>query len=478
MGRGRGVPRRRSGRADDELPSGLPAPAELPTVRVPADRAPTHCGLDLLHAVREDDDLAAVTHSLLDVLAQGVDRRSHGPGAPRGELGREGGGLEVRHALDGLELALEQHGRLDEHLVDALGARLEEVAAGAETHLQGHHEALAKGVDRGVGDLGEALLEVVVDHVGLGGEDREGVVVAHRVGGLDAVCGHVLDHERRVLRGEPERGGAAEVVGGGVHGLRAIGRGVHVAEPAQPLQPLLVGPPLGDLLGDLGGLVELPVLEVGEDHLAGAQTALGHDAAGVLKDPLLAEDADLRCHVGHVVVRHPEAGGAEAVAVEAGADVLAVGEDEQGGAVPALLEALPELVEGDGLGVLLHEVGVVAEGLGDEHHHGLLGRHPRAHEELGHAVQVGRIGLLGVAQRGDGALVPLPHGVPEVVLPRPRPVEVAQERVDLAVVAQEPEGLRTGGWLSVSSPIQLAGTSRGVARRTLLTPRRGTHRAR
>jgi len=41
----------------------------------------------------------------------------------------------------------------------------------------------------------------------------------------------------------------------------------------------------------------------------------------------------------------PEARGAQAVAVEAAANLLAVGEDEQGGAVPALLQALVVLIK-------------------------------------------------------------------------------------------------------------------------------------
>ncbi len=41
----------------------------------------------------------------------------------------------------------------------------------------------------------------------------------------------------------------------------------------------------------------------------------------------------------------PEAGGAKAVAVQPAADLLAVGEDEEGRAVPALLQALVVLVK-------------------------------------------------------------------------------------------------------------------------------------
>ena len=74
----------------------------------------------------------------------------------------------------------------------------------AQVHLQAHHELFAQWVDRRVGDLGEALLEIVVEEVGLGGEHRQGDVVAHAVGGLLAGPGHVLDHQIQVFGGETE----------------------------------------------------------------------------------------------------------------------------------------------------------------------------------------------------------------------------------------------------------------------------------
>ena len=64
----------------------------------------------------------------------------------------------------------------------------------AQVHLQAHHQLFAQGVDRRVGDLGEALLEVVVKQVGLGGEHRQGDVIPHAIGGFLGGPSHVVLH--------------------------------------------------------------------------------------------------------------------------------------------------------------------------------------------------------------------------------------------------------------------------------------------
>lgn len=88
---------------------------------------------------------------------------------------------------------------------------------------------------------------------------------------------------------------------------------------------------------------KLAVHNVSQHHLSGTQAALGHHVGGI--GDLVAQHTDLRGHVDGVVSSAPEACGAQAVAVEAGADAAAVGEDQQRGAVPALLQTLVELIE-------------------------------------------------------------------------------------------------------------------------------------
>ena len=71
---------------------------------------------------------------------------------------------------------------------------------------------------------------------------------------------------------------------------------------------------------------------------------------------------------------------------------------------------------------------------------------PRARTRLDHDfgehVEVGRVGHVLVGEGHNDALLALPERVLEVVLAGRDPVEVALERVDLAVVAEEAEGLR------------------------------------
>ncbi len=55
-------------------------------------------------------------------------------------------------------------------------------------------QLLADSVDGRVGDLGEKLLEVIVQQPGLIGEHGQGRIVAHRADWLDGVLGHGPHH--------------------------------------------------------------------------------------------------------------------------------------------------------------------------------------------------------------------------------------------------------------------------------------------
>lgn len=63
-------------------------------------------------------------------------------------------------------------------------ARLQNVAFGSNGTLQGHDDFLSEGIDGGIGDLGEELLEIVVGEGGEIGEASEGRVVAHAAEGF------------------------------------------------------------------------------------------------------------------------------------------------------------------------------------------------------------------------------------------------------------------------------------------------------
>mmetsp|Transcript_18872 Transcript_18872/g.47860 ORF Transcript_18872/g.47860 Transcript_18872/m.47860 type:complete len:1344 (-) Transcript_18872:168-4199(-) len=400
-------------------------------------------GVGDVHTVRQHHALAA-----------GLDRGLHiGTQLLQGAL-QSTGLAALKHQLEGLgaqhlvlgnggHLRLQQDGRLEQHLAVGLAGGLQQVAAAAQAHLHAHDQALAQGVNGGVGHLREALLEVVVQRVGLVRQHRQGDVVTHAVRGLHARLRLRLNHHLRVLSAHAGRGLQLEQRRGVHGGLSEEGGLAQVAQRAQRrLQPLLVGLALGNGARDVGVLVELAALQVSHHHLARPQAALGHDVAGVGDD--IAQHANLGRDIDHVVAGAPEAGRAQAVAVQARADLLAVGEHEQRGAVPALLQALVVLVEVHHLRVGLHEVGVVAVRLRHQQHQRLGGLGAGAHQQLSQVVQVGRVRLGSRAQGGQRLLAPLPDGVLELVLARRHPVEVALQRVDLAVVAQHAEGLRQG----------------------------------
>ena len=64
------------------------------------------------------------------------------------------------------------------------------VGSGAQVDRCGHDQLFADGVDRGVGDLGKELAEVLVKEAGATREDSQGGIVTHRACGLLALLNH------------------------------------------------------------------------------------------------------------------------------------------------------------------------------------------------------------------------------------------------------------------------------------------------
>ena len=98
------------------------------------------------------------------------------------------------------------------------------------------------------------------------------------------------------------------------------------------------------------------------------------------------------------------------------------------------------------LGVRGGQLGVVAVGLGDEDHEGLLGVHTSPHHELCHVVQVGTVTLGGATEWQELRLPPLPHRVLQGMLPGRHPVQVALQGVDLACIKEPVPEPRHKNW--------------------------------
>ena len=233
---------------------------------------------------------------------------------------------------------------------------------GPMNDTEAHHELLADRVDRRVRDLREVLLEVGVEQLRLRRERRDRRVGAHRADRLGAGHRHRLHQKVEVFLRVAEGLLAIE--------QRDVAAGDARLDGAEFLQhelgavdPLAVGVQAADLLLDLRVGDDTALLEVDQQHLARLQAPLGDDL-------LLGnrQHAGFRGHHDEPVVGDEVARRAQAVAVERGADLAAVGEGHGGGAVPRLHHGGVILVEGAAL--LVHER-VAGPGLGDEHHHGM-----------------------------------------------------------------------------------------------------------
>ncbi len=130
---------------------------------------------------------------------------------------------------------------------------------------------------------------------------------------------------------------------------------------------------------------------------------------------------------------------AQPVAVQRGADLAAVGEGDRGGAVPRLHDRGVIFVEGAAL--LVHQR-VAGPGFRNHHHHRVRQRVAALHQEFEAVVEAGGVGLALVGNR------PQPRDVLAIELgmhrglPRRHPVDVAAQRIDLAIVRDHPVGMR------------------------------------
>ncbi len=192
---------------------------------------------------------------------------------------------------------------------------------------------------------------------------------------------------------------------------------------------------------DLGVVDDPPGGGVDEEHPARLQPALLDDRAR-----RHVQHADLGGEHDQPVLGDPAAGGAQAVAVEHGADDGAVGEADQRGAVPRLHQRGVELVEGPAGRVHL---AVVLPRLRDHHQHRVRQAAPAQVQQLEHLVEGRRVARVRSDDRGEPLQVAGDEVRGEQRLAGGHPVAVAPQGVDLTVVrdvavgvGQRPRGER------------------------------------
>ena len=135
--------------------------------------------------------------------------------------------------------------------------------------------------------------------------------------------------------------------------------------------------------------------------------------------------------IDEVVLRHVVARRPQAVAIEHRADDRAVGEGDRRRAVPRLHQRRVVLVERLQLGP--HAL-VARPRLGNHHQDGVRQRPPGHHQELEHVVERRRVAAALADDRQDLLQIVAEQVRAEQPLARAHPVDVAAQRVDLAVV--------------------------------------------
>ncbi len=343
--------------------------------------------------------------------------------------------LDQPDLADALQVFVAQDRLIDFEPLDLGGAfQVEQVRPRADERHQAHDQLLADRIDRRVGHLREVLLEVGVQQLRLVRQHRHGRVVAHRAHRLLARVRHRRHQELQAFLRVAE--GLLQIEQRHVRLLarHLLGQRQVADVDLRALQPLLVGIARGEIGLEVVVGDDLALLQVDQQHLARLQPPLARDV--LLFD---GEHAGLRRHDHPVVLGHEIARGPQAVAVERGADLAAVGEGHRRGAVPRLHQAGVVLVEGAALAI--HQR-VAGPRLRDQHHGGVRQAVAAHHQEFERVVEAGGVRLTLVGDRpqlGDVAAEQVRlHGR----LPRRHPVDVAAQRVDLAVVRDHAVGMR------------------------------------
>ena len=207
-------------------------------------------------AVRQDQDVVVGQHRVGGLVADALDRALEPGGAFGGRpgavdrRGAEGAVDQFGDGADLLQIGVGQDRLGDFQPLVRAGLAAEQVGARPDHRDQAHHQLLADRIDRRVGDLGEVLLEIVVEQLGLLREHRDRRVGAHRADRIVARLRHRLEEELQVFLGVAEGLLAIEQRAGIVRpaalsSLRQVGQVLQLE--LGRLQPFLVGLGGGEL---------------------------------------------------------------------------------------------------------------------------------------------------------------------------------------------------------------------------------------
>ncbi len=239
----------------------------------------------------------------------------------------------------------------------------QQVHLAAKQGFRVHHHLLAQRVDWRVGYLGKKLLEVVVEELTPLTEDGQGNVAAHARHRLLAVVRHRQQDSQVVFLRVAERPPQGRRLLRRVGGNGAF-RSRQVVQPKKVLlDPARIGLFPAYLVLDFVVLKDATGVGIDDDQPARPEPAF--ESHRLRRD---RQYARLASQNKAVVGGNDIATGAQAVAIEHGSDLPAVGEDEAGRAVPRLRQATVILVEGASRRI---EPMLAFVGFGYEHHQGV-----------------------------------------------------------------------------------------------------------
>ena len=385
-------------------------------------------------AVGEDDDVRALAAG---AVAGGEHAFQSALQIPRpGIEQRDGAHAEVRvaQAADALQCFGGEDGTVQFDDAAILRRRGKKVAVVADVDALVGLDLFADGVDGRVRHLREALLEVRKQRRMRVGERRQRLVRAHGHGRLHAADCHGQDRIFNILvRVAKGRAQARALLlaqrGGGGDGTGDVLKAQYAP------RPFAVGAPGGKARLDRAVFQKFARAHVRHEDAAGVEPPAARDVRAFLMERASLGGEDQPALVGEGAAQR-----AQAVAVQRGADHVAIAVQNGGGAVPRLHHRRIVAVEV----APRRRFRLALPRLGQKHH---------ARERQGHAVHVEKFQRvvqhlrIRAAHLDDGQhaehVLPQQRGAHRL-LTGAHAVEVAADGVDLAVVQKQALRVRLG----------------------------------
>ncbi len=199
------------------------------------------------------------------------------------------------HVLDRGHFFIGQNRMRDTQTIHMLWCRIQQVTFGTNEAFKTHDHFFANRVNRWIGHLSKQLLEVVINHTRLVGEDRQGCIITHRADRILLGVDQAVEHELNGFGGITKRLHALEN-GFVIKAMRLV-VGTDVGQfNAIFAKPLTIGATGSERAFEFFIGNDTTLFKVNQEHLARLKATLGLDVFGVH-----GNDAYFRCH-DHAVV--------------------------------------------------------------------------------------------------------------------------------------------------------------------------------